>query len=47
FGVGAQILSDLGIREMTLLTNRARAIIGLEGFGLSVVERRPIDHVQE
>ena len=47
FGVGAQILSDLGIREMTLLTNRARAIIGLEGFGLSVVERRPIDQVQE
>ena len=47
FGVGAQILSDLGIREMTLLTNRARAIKGLEGFGLSVVGRRPIEASQE
>ena len=44
--MGAQILSDLGIREMTLLTNRARAIKGLEGFGLSVVERRPIDQLR-
>ncbi len=47
FGVGAQILSDLGIREMKLLTNRARAIKGLEGFGLSVVERRPITVTKE
>ena len=43
FGVGAQILVDLGVREMILLTNRTRAIKGLEGFGLSVVDRRPID----
>ena len=47
FGVGAQILSDLGVREMELLTNRARAIKGLEGFGLSVVGRRPIDRIEE
>ncbi len=42
YGVGAQILVDLGISEMILLTNSNRAIIGLEGYGLSVVERRPI-----
>ncbi len=42
FGVGAQILTDLGIKEMVLLTNRTRAIKGLEGFGLSVSDRRSI-----
>jgi len=42
FGVGAQILVDLGVKEMILLTNRARAIKGLDGFGLSVIDRRPI-----
>jgi 3,4-dihydroxy 2-butanone 4-phosphate synthase/GTP cyclohydrolase II len=47
FGVGAQILSDLGVREMELLTNRARAIKGLEGFGLTVTGRRPIDRIEE
>ena len=47
FGVGAQILSDLGVKEMVLLTNRARAIKGIEGFGLSVVGRRPIEKVEE
>ncbi len=47
FGVGAQILSDLGIREMVLLTNHARAIKGLEGFGLTVVGRRPIERIEE
>ena len=47
FGVGAQILSDLGVKEMVLLTNRARAIKGIEGFGLAVVGRRPIEKVEE
>lgn len=47
FGVGAQILTDLGISEMILLTNRARTIKGIEGFGLSVVGRRQIDPVDE
>ena len=47
FGVGAQILADLGIREMVLLTNHARAIKGLEGFGLTVVGRRPIERIEE
>jgi 3,4-dihydroxy 2-butanone 4-phosphate synthase/GTP cyclohydrolase II len=42
YGVGAQILVDLGVREMILLSNTSRTIIGLEGYGLTVVERRPI-----
>jgi len=42
YGVGAQILLDLGVREMVLLTNHPRAIIGLEGYGLSLVAHRPI-----
>ena len=42
YGVGAQILLDLGIDEMVLLSNTKRTIIGLDGYGLSVVEQRPI-----
>ncbi|MBV9735845.1 MAG: 3,4-dihydroxy-2-butanone-4-phosphate synthase, partial [Acidisphaera sp.] len=42
YGIGAQILTDLGVREMILLTNSRRTIIGLEGYGLNVVDRRPI-----
>ena len=42
YGVGAQILLDLGVRDMVLLSNTERTIIGLEGYGLRVVERRPI-----
>jgi 3,4-dihydroxy 2-butanone 4-phosphate synthase/GTP cyclohydrolase II len=42
YGVGAQILLDLGIREMVLLTNAARTIVALEGYGLTVVERRAV-----
>ena len=42
YGVGAQILLDLGVREMVLLSNTRRTIVGLDGYGLSVVERRPI-----
>jgi len=42
YGIGAQILLDLGVREMILLSNTERTIIGIEGYGLSVVERRPI-----
>jgi len=42
YGVGAQILLDLGVKEMVLLSNTERTIIGLEGYGLTVVERRPI-----
>ncbi len=46
YGVGAQILRDLGVSEMILLTNHARAIKGLEGYGLKIVERRPIPRVE-
>ena len=42
YGVGAQILLDLGVTDMILLTNSKRAIVGLEGFGLNLVERRQI-----
>ena len=42
YGVGAQILSDLGVRDMILLSNTDRTIVGLEGFHLRVVETRPI-----
>jgi 3,4-dihydroxy 2-butanone 4-phosphate synthase/GTP cyclohydrolase II len=42
YGVGAQILLDLGVRNMILLSNTQRTIVGLEGFGLRVVEQRPI-----
>ncbi|HUC61314.1 MAG TPA: 3,4-dihydroxy-2-butanone-4-phosphate synthase [Alphaproteobacteria bacterium] len=42
YGVGAQILLDLGVRDMILLSNTKRTIVGLEGYGLTVVEQRPI-----
>ena len=42
FGTGAQILLDLGVRKMRLMTNNPRKIVALEGFGLEVVERVPI-----
>jgi 3,4-dihydroxy 2-butanone 4-phosphate synthase / GTP cyclohydrolase II len=42
YGIGAQILLDLGVKDMILLSNRRRTIIGLEGYGLNVVETRPI-----
>ena len=42
FGIGAQILRDLGVRKMRLMTNNPRKLIGLEGYGLEVVERVPI-----
>ncbi|MED4602454.1 bifunctional 3,4-dihydroxy-2-butanone-4-phosphate synthase/GTP cyclohydrolase II [Paenibacillus validus] len=42
YGIGAQILKDLGIRKIRLLTNNPRKIRGLEGYGLEVIERIPI-----
>ncbi len=45
YGIGAQILLDLGVRNMVLLTNHHRTVIGLEGYGLNIVEQRPIPNV--
>jgi 3,4-dihydroxy 2-butanone 4-phosphate synthase / GTP cyclohydrolase II len=42
YGIGAQILLDLGVNEMILLSNTKRTIIGLEGYGLTVVGQRPL-----
>ena len=42
YGIGAQILADLGVKDMILLSNTGRTIVGLEGFHLRVVETRPI-----
>ena len=41
-GIGAQILSDLGLRKIRLLTNHPRRIVGLEGYGIEVVEQAPL-----
>jgi 3,4-dihydroxy 2-butanone 4-phosphate synthase / GTP cyclohydrolase II len=42
YGIGAQILADMGLREIRLLTNNPKKVIGLEGYGLKVVETIPI-----
>jgi 3,4-dihydroxy 2-butanone 4-phosphate synthase/GTP cyclohydrolase II len=41
-GIGAQILSDLGLRSIRLLTNHPRKVVGLEAFGIRIVERMPV-----
>ena len=41
-GVGAQILADMGVKQMKLMTNNPRKIVGLEGYGIEVVERVPL-----
>ena len=43
YGIGAQILADLGLRKIRLLTNNPRKIIGLKGYGLEVTERIPLE----
>jgi 3,4-dihydroxy 2-butanone 4-phosphate synthase/GTP cyclohydrolase II len=47
YGVGAQILLDLGVSEMIVLSNTPRTIVGLDGYGLRVVEQRPIPREAE
>lgn len=43
YGVGAQIMADLGLRHVRLLTNNPRKVIGLEGYGIDIVDRVPIE----
>jgi 3,4-dihydroxy 2-butanone 4-phosphate synthase / GTP cyclohydrolase II len=43
YGIGAQILCDLGVRKMRLLTNNPRKVVGLHGYGIEIVERVPLE----
>ena len=43
YGIGAQVLRDLGVRTMRLLTNNPRKFVGLQGYGLAVVATAPLD----
>ncbi|MBN1543280.1 bifunctional 3,4-dihydroxy-2-butanone-4-phosphate synthase/GTP cyclohydrolase II [candidate division KSB1 bacterium] len=43
YGIGAQILFDLGVRQIRLMTNNPKKVVGLDGYGLSVTERVPIE----
>ena len=45
YGLGAQILRDLGVRKIRLMTNNPKKIVGLQGYGLEVVERIPIETI--
>jgi 3,4-dihydroxy 2-butanone 4-phosphate synthase/GTP cyclohydrolase II len=43
YGIGAQILRELGVRKMELLTNNPKKVVGLEGYGLTIVRQTPIE----
>jgi len=43
YGIGAQILADLGLKEIKLLTNNPQKIVGLEGYGLKIIKRIPLE----
>jgi len=42
YGIGAQILADIGVKKMRLLTNNPKKVVGLDSYGLEIVERVPI-----
>ena len=42
YGIGAQILRDLGLSSIRVMTNNPRKLVGLEGYGLEIVERVPL-----
>ena len=46
-GIGAQILMDLGVRDMILLSNAPRPVVGLDGYGLTITGQRPISVARE
>jgi 3,4-dihydroxy 2-butanone 4-phosphate synthase/GTP cyclohydrolase II len=46
YGIGAQILTDLGVKNMILLSNHKRNIVGLDGYGLNIVEQRAIESAE-
>jgi 3,4-dihydroxy 2-butanone 4-phosphate synthase/GTP cyclohydrolase II len=43
YGVGAQILIDLGVKNLILLTNTPKRVVGIEGYGLNIVETRELE----
>jgi len=43
YGIGAQILADLGVNKIRLLTNNPKKIIGLQGYGLEIIDRIPLE----
>ncbi|MGD9301027.1 MAG: bifunctional 3,4-dihydroxy-2-butanone-4-phosphate synthase/GTP cyclohydrolase II [Desulfobacterales bacterium] len=43
YGIGAQILVDLGVRKMRLLTNNPKKMVGLDGYGLSIIAQEPVE----
>jgi 3,4-dihydroxy 2-butanone 4-phosphate synthase/GTP cyclohydrolase II len=43
YGIGAQILRDLGVGKMRLMTNNPKKVVGLHGYGLEIVERVPLE----
>ena len=47
FGLGAQVLADLGVHKIRLLTNNPRKIAGIHGYGLDVVERVPLHSMKK